>query len=792
MADPRTKEELIHIIEKFESESENYKEFKESLTDLNRDIDELMKPGKEGWKLLDENTFLPFYDKYLKTAKKLSAFLNEKKDTADQEERILWNTCEAFRMHFVNDMAIMRSYSTELGTSPKSLPTLFENSKVSTVVLNNNNVATMGCAMSTRIPMMATRNNGEAVEGFFTKAAYYDPLKGMQEAMNKASASTKNPVEVALLKNFAKIFKAFCREKGYPEDQEPKVLDLIAKTAGEEKNRSRIINPDEFLNIYSRMIGRIGFGEAAELTGLSAKQFPANKEKIEALFGKDTRKVMAEEMGKAWNASKNMQMTGIAPNSRIDTRNVAMSNVAQLLGMDGIVCRSRMMKLKDRKGNVTEGIFMEKARGVDANGPGSNLFSVDGNQLKSGDGHCLKQLADLQVLDYICGNPDRHGGNMFYEFNGDGELIGIQGIDNDLSFGGLKTTNGILGFMMPPQYMGAISKGTADRILAIDPEVLAYSLYGILDTREIDAAKFRLEQMQEAIKISRVNIKKYQQEKPGKLDQKGISIPYGVLREIADEDWKNVNMNNLFHPRDGVKNIFVEVKETLDTFAVRSLLPSKEVQYVSVETANRAEGAGVYSGMKRAAELGKLFPEKNPSGTPKSYKKVAEEVKKHEELLKKIFTRMESCKKRVQKDTAETGDYFGQYVTKDDLEKIRKSEERLRSAVTEYCKERKVVLGKEDKIARKANVRDEIEKVTEVYDFIKNAQTRRPEEDETVKANHRKAVEEITRAIMKNPEGRAAGPKNPENPAKKAAATAKVTAKKTGAKVMPKKMVMSA
>ena len=81
MADPRTKEELIHIIEEFESESENYKEFKESLTDLNRDIDELMKPGKEGWKLLDENTFLPFYDKYLKTAKKLSAFLNEKKDT---------------------------------------------------------------------------------------------------------------------------------------------------------------------------------------------------------------------------------------------------------------------------------------------------------------------------------------------------------------------------------------------------------------------------------------------------------------------------------------------------------------------------------------------------------------------------------------------------------------------------------------------------------------------------------------------------------------------------------------
>ena len=59
MADPRTKEALLHVIEKAESENEYYKEFKESLTDLNHDINELMKPGKEGWKLLDENTFNP-------------------------------------------------------------------------------------------------------------------------------------------------------------------------------------------------------------------------------------------------------------------------------------------------------------------------------------------------------------------------------------------------------------------------------------------------------------------------------------------------------------------------------------------------------------------------------------------------------------------------------------------------------------------------------------------------------------------------------------------------------------
>ena len=47
-------------------------------------------------------------------------------------------------------------------------------------------------------------------------------------------------------------------------------------------------------------------------------------------------------------------------------------------------------------------------------------------------------LADMQVLDYICGNVDRHKGNMLYktEKDKDGKvkMTGIVGIDNDASF----------------------------------------------------------------------------------------------------------------------------------------------------------------------------------------------------------------------------------------------------------------------------------------------------------------------------------------------------------------------
>jgi hypothetical protein len=51
----------------------------------------------------------------------------------------------------------------------------------------------------------------------------------------------------------------------------------------------------------------------------------------------------------------------------------------------------------------------------------------------------LKALANLQVLDYICGNIDRHMANMLYQFgkdrNGKVVLTGVCGIDNDTSFG---------------------------------------------------------------------------------------------------------------------------------------------------------------------------------------------------------------------------------------------------------------------------------------------------------------------------------------------------------------------
>jgi hypothetical protein len=62
------------------------------------------------------------------------------------------------------------------------------------------------------------------------------------------------------------------------------------------------------------------------------------------------------------------RIAGISNDCRLDQRNSAMSDVAALLGMSGIIAKSIPMKII-HEGEVIEGTFMEKAVGEDANNP---------------------------------------------------------------------------------------------------------------------------------------------------------------------------------------------------------------------------------------------------------------------------------------------------------------------------------------------------------------------------------------------------------------------------------------
>nr|MCR5625013.1 hypothetical protein [Lachnospiraceae bacterium] len=199
-----------------------------------------------------------------------------------------------------------------------------------------------------------------------------------------------------------------------------------------------------------------------------------------------------------------MELKGINPKSNIDKRNSAMSVVAELLGVENVLANSKSMNIKI--GDKTEkGTFMELATGIDKNNE-ATVNDINKINMKSfSDPALTKSVADLQILDYICGNLDRHNGNMIYQYEDvvdeSGKTFrkftGVKGIDNDLSFG---SKEGVHFNEIKLKDIKIVSKKTADAILNLDPQLLKNMLLGYdINKAEINKIINRLTKAKDAI-----------------------------------------------------------------------------------------------------------------------------------------------------------------------------------------------------------------------------------------------------------------------------------------------------
>lgn len=195
--------------------------------------------------------------------------------------------------------------------------------------------------------------------------------------------------------------------------------------------------------------------------------------------------------------------SGIRFGRRLDQRNSAMSAVADLIGMPDIIAKSVPMSVK-KDGNVVKGTFMSFADGQDVSmiGTDSVFGHLDYSRtVRNVD--LLKSVSDLQVLDFICGNVDRHGANMFYKVE-HGVVTGVQGIDNDLSFGALKADN--VSGKKPFQHftglknLSFVTEETAAKVRALTPETLKTVLsHYDLNNDEINSAVERLNMLKKSL-----------------------------------------------------------------------------------------------------------------------------------------------------------------------------------------------------------------------------------------------------------------------------------------------------
>lgn len=128
-----------------------------------------------------------------------------------------------------------------------------------------------------------------------------------------------------------------------------------------------------------------------------------------------------------------------APNYGV--RNLAMARLADALGCpDRVVLSTRVPQEEitatglPKQNPSGTWIVMERAPGKSAR----KVFELFSGELKN-NGEVLQQSTDLQYLDYLAGNTDRHPDNYHIDFKTaeDGTVthVRVTGIDNDASFG---------------------------------------------------------------------------------------------------------------------------------------------------------------------------------------------------------------------------------------------------------------------------------------------------------------------------------------------------------------------
>ena len=365
---------------------------------------------------------------------------------------------------------------------------------------------------------------------------------------------------------------------------------------------------------------------------------------------------------------------GMGTEETLELRNIAMSKVADLMGASPLLAKTELAQIADANGKKQSGIFMYKAVGMDLNENKITKEFADKID-KISEGMKVQQMADefcdspqlkqqtsmLAMLDYVCGQIDRHPGNVFYQFDPkSGKITGIQGIDNDLAFGRIGTMNNpegndalvVEGADKSRLYSGVskmkgvggridnanmtelggfkvIDEAQAKRILAITPEHIENSLKGMLKPDEIAAAQVRFGELQKRITSGQM--------KWIKPDEWG-SVSDEDLREIKTYTGAKSKINSVI-------SIYVEKKEKLAKEAKEKeklAEEAKEKEKLAKEAKEKekeqpvkdAKEAKKEQPVKDAKEAKKEQPVKNAKEAKKEQPAKAEKETKKEQPAK--------------------------------------------------------------------------------------------------------------------------------------------------------------
>lgn len=519
--------------------------------------------------------------------------------------------------------------------NPGSLSEVMEKSRMRTVVLNDKTINNVGAAMSSRTPIKL--NNG--VKGFFTPKSEYNQ-------------------DDAWKKEIEKFEGAF---SGISEDCKKK-LELL-KSNEEAQNEFSNYNPPfpvkhdkrnepAVKNFMYRVAVQLGMGK--------------DEKEVKRLFSKnkglyDTLVDLSGALSPITRKQGVMAVSGIKKGDIISSRNCAMTDVAKMLGCQNLIAKSIPMKV-EINGKTVEGVFMEAAEGSDIDNLKVNDPLMKATEKSFDSKYALQQLADLQVLDFICGNTDRHMGNLFYKFKknpkGEVKFVGVQGIDNDCAFGRIKITpSKRIMRMVNIKDMRYISESMALRINNIKKEMLELKLaHNDLSAPEIAGVMERLQMVDEAVKnktIQTVN-QDYWKKHRIAIDQTERNyFPY--IKEMAGL-CKSKYFMNYTGPKDTIK--YAQEKNTTGEIMagkdakIRDLRKMMDASKAFFSTSEYKLMEKSFEKIERLTDKvkkypqTKLVPEKMTKELSEAYKEMYEKTERYI-ALKKVLPYTERGQKRV-------------------------------------------------------------------------------------------------------------------------------------------------
>ena len=245
-----------------------------------------------------------------------------------------------------------------------------------------------------------------------------------------------------------------------------------------------------------------------------------------------------------------------ARDTNLGSRNIAMYKLDQLLGT-GVIPRTERAVHGDRVGTVMEKVEGRQLHVSDKAKDLKTSLNIDySNEVVQ------RGMSNLQLLDMICGQTDRHGANVMVTKDEQGNIVGVRGIDNDLSFGvdndGEQFISQDMGL---PSY---IDWQVAQNILQITPSDIRETLTGLLTVAEINKTIERFETAKAYIEALVVFEQAF-----ARGEQTGPAPRHGKLvrhwdQETYDEQLSNAKERVIEDYAQSRNRTLEEVREDLD------------------------------------------------------------------------------------------------------------------------------------------------------------------------------------------------------------------------------------